>query len=164
MNKQSVLVGAIALVVVAVAVSTVLLTTRKNRVELSGEVLKVRTHQIDAEHTVVLIDARVHNPSTQQFVVREVEVFVEEPDGKSTPTEMYSEIDIRRVVDYYKLLGTKDNPGLLRRDKINSGSTTDRTIAVSAPMTDDRFGKRKGLRIVVHDLDRKTTEIRETRK
>jgi hypothetical protein len=164
MNKQSVLVGAIALALVAIAVSSVLVTTRKNRLELSGDVLKVRTHQMDPEHTIVLIDVRVHNPSTQQFVVREVEVFVEEPGGKSTPAELFSEIDIQRVIDYYKMLGTKDNPGLLRRDKLNPGATTDRTIAVSAPMTDERFGQRRALRIRVHDVDRKTTEIVEERK
>ena len=164
MNKQSVVVGAIALALVAFAITTVLVTTRQNRVELSGEVLKVRTHQMDPEHTIVLMDVRVHNPSTQQFVVREVEVFVEEQDGKSTPADVFSEVDIQRVVDYYKMLGTKDNPGLLRRDKINSGATTDRTIAISAPMTDERFSNRKAVRIVVHDVDRKSTEIRETRK
>ena len=164
MNKQSVIIGAIALGVVALAVSSILVTTRKNRVELTGEVLKVRTHQMDPEHTVVLIDTRIHNPSTQQFVVREVEVFVEEPDGKRTPADIFAEPDIKRVVDYYKTLGTKENPGLLRRDKINPGETVDKTIAVSAPMTDQRFGQRKALRIVVHDVDRKTTEIVETRK
>ena len=45
---------------------------------------EVRTHQIDAEHTIVLVDTRIDNPSTQQFVVRDVEVFVEEKDGKTT--------------------------------------------------------------------------------
>ena len=164
MNKQSVLIGAIALVIVAVVVGGILVSTRKNKVELTGEILKVRTHQMDPEHTIVLIDTRIHNPSTQQFVVREVEVFIEEADGKRTPADIFAEADIKRVVDYYKTLGTKDNPGLLRRDKINSGTTTDKTIAVSAPMTDERFGKRKALRIVVHDVDRKQTEIVETRK
>ena len=164
MNKQSVLIGAIALAIVAIAVSSILVTTRKNRVELTGEILKVRTHQMDPEHTIVLADTRIHNPSTQQFVVREVEVFIEEPDGKRTAAEIFAEADIRRVVDYSKALGTKDNPGLLRRDKINSGATDDKTIAFSAPMTDERFGRRKALRIVVHDIDRKQTEIVETRK
>lgn len=164
MNKQSIVIGAIALALVAAVVSSILLTTRKNRVELSGEILKVRTHQIDPEHTIVLIDARIHNPSTQQFVVREVEVSVEDSDGKRTAADVFAETDIKRVVDYYKTLGTKDNPGLLRKDKINTGTSTDRTIAVSAPMTDERFSRRRALRLVVHDVDGKQTEIVETRK
>jgi hypothetical protein len=132
-------------------------------VELTGEVLKVRTHQMDPEHTIALLDLRIHNPSTQQFVVREVEVFVEEPDGKSTPADLFAETDIKRVLAYYPMLGEKFTPGLLRRDQIGSGETTDRSIAVSAPMTDGRLAERKGFRIVVHDVDGPVTEIREKR-
>jgi hypothetical protein len=97
-------------------------------------------------------------------VVSEVEVFVEEKDGKRTATDIFAETDIKRVVDYYKTLGTKENPGLLRKDRINSGTSTDRTIAVSAPMTDERFNERKALRLIVHDVDRKQTELVEIRK
>jgi hypothetical protein len=163
MSKQALVTGGVALLIVAAAISAILFSTRKNRVELNGEVLRVRSHQMDTEHTIVLVDLRVTNPSTQQFVVREVEVFIEEPDGKSTPADMFAESDIQRVIDYYPVLGRKDNPGLLRMDKVSSGETTDRTIAFSAPMTDERFSKRKGFRIVVHDVDRAATEIREQR-
>ena len=163
MSTQNVIAGCVAAIVVAAAIGTVLVGTRKNRVELTGQVLKVRTHQSDAEHTIALIDMRVTNPSTQQFLVNEVEVFVEEADGKSTPTDIFAETDIRRLLGYYKTLGEKYSPGLLRKDKINSGETTDRSFAVSAPMTDERLAQRKAFRIVVHDADGAKTEIRETR-
>ena len=163
MNKHSVVIGAVALLIVAAAVSSILVSTRKNRIELTGEVIKVRTHQSDPEHTIALIDFRVKNPSTQSFVVREVEVFVEEPDGKSTPTDLFSETDIRRVISYYKTLGEKFTPGLLRKDRIAPGETTDRSIAVSAPMTDERLAARKGFRFVIYDVDRATTEFLEKR-
>jgi hypothetical protein len=163
MNRQSVIIGGIALLIVALGVSSILISTRKNRVELTGEILKVRTHQMDPEHTIALIDLRVNNPSTQQFVVRELEVFVEEPDGKSAPADLFAESDIRRVLDYYPMLGEKFTPGLLRRDRINPGETTDRSFAVSAPMTDERLAGRKGFRLVVHDVDGAVTEIMEKR-
>jgi hypothetical protein len=163
MNRQSLIIGGIALLIVAAAVSTILITTRKNRVELTGEVLKVRTHQMDPEHTIALIDMRVRNPSTQQFVVRDVEVFVDEPDGKSTPTDLFAESDIKRVLAYYPMLGEKYTPGLLRRDAIASGETTDRSIAVSAPMRDIRLADRNRFRIVIHDVDGAVTEIVENR-
>jgi hypothetical protein len=163
MNRQSLVIGGIALLIVAAGVTSILVSTRKNRVELRGEVLKVRTHQMDPEHTIALIDLRITNPSTQQFVVSEVEVFVEEPGGRSTPTDLFAETDIKRVIAYYPMLGEKFTPGLLRRDKINSGESTDRSTAVSAPMTDARLGERTAFRIVVHDVDGATTEIREKR-
>ena len=163
MSKQAVVTCGIALLIVAAAVSGILFSTRKHRVELTGEVLKVRSHQVDPQHTIVLVDMRVANPSTQQFVVRDVEAFVEESDGKSVPAELFAESDIQRALTYYKVLGEKYTPGLVRKDRIDSRATTDRSIAFSAPMTDARFAERKAIRIVVHDVDRKSTEIREKR-
>jgi hypothetical protein len=163
MSRHSLIIGVVALLIVAGAVTSILVSTRKNRVELHGDVLKVRTHQMDPEHTIALIDLRISNPSTQQFVVSEVEVFVDESGGKSTPTDLFAETDIKRVIAYYPMLGEKFTPGLLRRDKIGSGESTDRSIAVSAPMTDERLGGRAAFRIVVHDVDGETTEIREKR-
>lgn len=155
--------GGIALLIVVAAVSGILLSTRKNRLELNGDVLKVRSYQMDPEHTIVLVDMRVANPSTQQFVVREVEAFIEEAEGKSTPADIFAEPDIQRILAYYPVLGEKFNRGLLRQDKINPGETTDRCIAFSAPMTDERFAARMAVKFVVHDVDRKSTEIREKR-
>jgi hypothetical protein len=150
MSTRTLVAAVAGIAVVAAVLSWILLSTRKNR-------------QLDPEHTVALIDFRVRNPSTQQFMVREVEVFIDEKDGKSTPADVFSETDIRRVIDYYTTLGKKYSPGLLRRDRINSGESTDRSTAVNAPMTDERFAARKALRIVVHDSDGARTEIVEKR-
>lgn len=161
MNRQTLATTMIALLAVVLVVGGILLATRKHRVELTGEILKVRSHQMDPEHTIALIDLRVENPSTQQFVVQEVAVFVDEPDGNSASADVFAESDIQRVIDYYPTLGKKYSPGLLRRDQINPGQTSDRSIAISAPMTDERLAQRKALRIVIHDVDGATTRITE---
>lgn len=163
MSKQALIAGGIALLVVIAAIGSILFSTRKNRLELTGEFLKVRSHQVEPDRTIALVDVRLTNPSTQQFVVREIEVFVQGPDGESTSAGVFSEPEIRRMVDYYKVLGEKHNPGLLQRDQINPGETIDRTIGISVPMSDARFANRKALRIVAHDVDRKSTEIVEQR-
>jgi hypothetical protein len=163
MSKQGLLAIVIGLAVVAAVVSGILATTRKNRVELTGEILKVRSHQVDAEHTLTLIDFRVHNPSTQQFVVREIEVHVQDAEGKTATGELFSEADLNTAVSYYKTLGQRYNPGLKRRDKLNSGTTSDRSVGVSLPLTDERLQGRKSLRLVVHDVDGPTVEIVEKR-
>lgn len=163
MNKQSAAAIAVGVALVAAVVSGILVTTRKHRVELRGEVLKVRSHQIDPEHTLALIDFRVENPSTQQFVVREVELFVDEAGGRSTPVDVFPEADIQRVIDYYPAVGKRYNPGLLRRDKIDPGQRSDRSMAFSAPMPDQRLQQRAGIRIVIHEVDGARSEIRERR-
>jgi len=153
--------GLIAVVAVAAVVAGIMISTRKNHLELSGEVLKVRSRQLDPEHTIALIDVRVHNPSTQQFLVKDVDVFVDDASGKALPAELFTEIDIQRVVEYYPDLGKKYTQGLIVRDKINPNTTADRTVSISAPMTDAMFNSRKNIRIRVHDADGTTAEFSE---
>jgi len=162
-NRQTLLIGGIAVLVVAVAIGLILVSTRKNRVELAGDILKVRTFQMDPEHTLALIDVRLHNPSTQQFMVRDVEVIADTADGKPVPAELFAESDVQRVLDYYPMLGKKYNPGLLRRDRINSQQTVDRTVSVSFPATDEQLARRKRIHLIVHDADGATTELTEHR-
>ena len=161
MTKQGLIAGAIAVVAVVAVVSTILVSTRKNHLELKGEILKVRSHQLDTEHTLALIDVRLQNPSTQQFLVKEVEVYVTDPRGKQVQAELFSEPDSQRFVDYYPVLGKKYNQGLIQRDKINPAQTVDRTVSVSAPLPDAQFELRKNIRIRVHDADGTTVEVSE---
>ncbi|MBC8165721.1 MAG: hypothetical protein H7Y20_07605 [Bryobacteraceae bacterium] len=163
MNKQSLVAAVIAVVAVAAVVGGILFTSHSNRLTLNGQVLKVRSHQIDSEHTLVLIDLRLTNPSSQQLLVSDAEAFLDEADGSSKTLEIFAESDAARMLDYYKTLGTKANIGLIRRDKINAGQTVDRTIAASAPMTEERVLSRKRFRFIVHDADGITAEVAETR-
>ena len=158
MNRQSAVAIAIGLVIVAVAVGVILQTTRKNRVELTGSVLRVRSHSIDPENTVVFADIRVTNPSTQQFVVKQVDVYMDDVQG-----DTFSESDAQRLFTYYPVLGKKDNPNLMIRQKINPGETIDRMVTVRFPGPDDKVQGRKSFRIVVTDADGAKTEIAEKR-
>src|SRR5262245_44438226 len=107
MNKQIVIIGAIALAVMGAFVGSILFSTRHNKVEVSADILKVRSHQIDPNSTIVVVDFRVGNPSTQQFLVRDVEVFLDMKDGKSIAGDIFSDIDAKRMLEYYKVLGPK---------------------------------------------------------
>src|SRR5262245_25852167 len=100
MNKQVVIIGVIALAVVSVFVGSILFSTRHNKVEVSADILKVRSHQIDPNSTIVAVDFRVKNPSTQQFIVREVEIFLDTSDSKSIQGDIFAEIDAQRMFDY----------------------------------------------------------------
>lgn len=163
MNRQTVVVGLIAFLLVAGVVGSILFSTRHNKVQLTGSVLKVRTYQVDPEDVVVFADIRVTNPSTQQFIVQDVKVTVDGADGKRVEGETFSETDAQRLFTYFPVLGKKYNPNLMIRQKINSNETVDRMISVRFPGTEESFAKRKALRILVTDVDRATTEIVEKR-
>lgn len=158
MNRQTAVAIAIGLVVVAAVVAVILQTTRKHRVELTGSVLRIRSHSVDPETTVVFADIRVTNPSTQQFVVNEVDVYMDDQKG-----ETFSEADAQRLFTYYPVLGKKDNPNLMIRQKIESGETIDRMVTVRFNGPDASVQARKSFRIVVTDIDGAKTEIAEKR-
>lgn len=163
MNKQGLAAGLIAVAAVAAVLGVILFSTRHNKVEVKGQVLKARSHQLSPDRTVVLMDVRLENPSTQQFMVKQVEVYVDGADGKPVQADIFSDIDGQRVIDYYPVLGKKYNPSLIQRDKIPAGKSADRTLLINVPISDTQFAARKRLRIVVHDADGPTSEIAEVR-
>ena len=164
MNRNSIVSGLIAVLAVGLILGGGLYWTRNNHLELKGDVLKVRSYSIDQNYTVAVIDFRVTNPSTTQFVVKDVDVTLDTSDGKTIDGSIFSEIDARRLFDYYKVLGTKFNATLLTRDKINSGETVDRMLAVRFTASDEGIQNRKAIHIVIHDVDGIQTEIIEHRK
>jgi hypothetical protein len=160
-NKQVAIAASIAVLLVAAVVGSILFSTRHNRVELHGTLLRVRTQSIDGDNTVVLADIRITNPSTQQFVVEDVQVLLQPQSGEAIPGDTFSETDAQRLFTYYPVLGKKYNPNLMIRQKINPGETIDRMISVRFPGGEERVQKRKGLRIIVRDIDGAKTEIVE---
>jgi hypothetical protein len=155
MNKPAILIG---LLIVGALVGSVLFSTRHNRLELEGTILKVRSYQIDPRQTVAVLDIRFHNPSTQPFAVRSVEV---ECDGKSGG--VFTEEEARRLFQYYPVLGEKYNQTLLPRDAVAPGKDLDRMLAVRFDTSDEEFQKRKSLRITVLETDRAKRVIEEKR-
>jgi hypothetical protein len=159
LNKQTLIAGAIGLAVVAAIIGSGLLATRKNRLELTGQILKVRSYQISDDNTVAAIDFRVTNPSTQEFQVKEVGVHLETADGKILDAGNFTEMEAASLFDYYKVLGVKYNPTLVIKEKIEPNETKDRMIAVKFDAPDAVIQKRKGIRIVITDVDGVQTEI-----
>ena len=161
MNSRTLLTVVLGLAVVGAIVAFVLFRSQSQRTRLTGQVLKVRTHQPDPQRTIALVDIRLSNPSPQQFMVRETEIWIDTADGKSVQAELFSEVDAQRTVAYYAALGPKYTQGLLPRERIPTGGSVDRSFARSAPLSDDAFAARKRLRIVVHDVDGPSTKILE---
>ena len=163
MNRQTLIVAAVALLVVAAAVGGILWSTRRNRIEVRAEVQKVRLMQLDPQNTIAVLDFRVANPSTQRFIVRDVEVEVELADGRTLPAQVASEMDAARLFQNYPVLGQKFNPTLIIRDQLRSGESLDRMLAVRVETSEAELEKRKGFRIRVRDVDGPVSEIVEKR-
>ena len=163
MNRGSLIAALIAVAIVGSIIGGGLYWTRNNHLELKGQVLKVRSYSIDQDYTVAVIDFRVTNPSTSQFVVKDIDVTLDTREGKTLDGAVFSEIDARRLFEYYKVLGTKYNETLVIKDKVESGATLDKMLAVRFTGTDANIQNRKALHISIHDIDGPVTEIVEIR-
>jgi len=148
----------------AVAVGLLLYTTRGANIQLRGRILKVRTLPVEGGSCVAVIDFRFVNPSDYPFVVRRVDVYLEDKAGSRVESSPISEIDARRLFEYYPILGQKFNDTLTIRTKIYAKQSMDRMVAVRFDIPESEFMGRKGLSVRVEDVDGAVSEIQEETK
>jgi hypothetical protein len=153
----------IGIVVVAVVVAVVLYIQRGAHIELKGSIQKVRTLAMDDNSSVAILDFRFVNPSNYGFVVREVKVSLEDKQGRTLDGAVVSEMDAKRIFQYYPMLGQKYNETLLVRTKIGPRQAMDRMVAARFEIPEKLLQDRKQLRIRVEDVDGPVSEIVEAR-
>ncbi len=151
------------LVVVAAGIGGVFYMQRGAHVELKGGVLKVRTQAMDEKSTVAVIDFRFVNPSNYPFMVKEVTVSIVDKDGKTLEGQPVSELDARRLFQYYPQLGQKYNDSLMMRDKIMGRQSMDRMIATRFEETEATIEGRKKLTVRIVDVDGPVAELQESK-
>ena len=157
-NPVALVVG---LLVVAGGVGGVLYMQRGAHIDLKGSVLKVRTQAMDEKSSVAVIDFRFVNPANYPFVVKEVVVSIEDKDGKPIEGQPVSELDARRLFQYYPQLGQKYNDSLMMRDKIMGRQSMDRMIATRFEAPESTIEGRRKLTIRIVDVDGPVAELQE---
>jgi hypothetical protein len=150
-------------VVVCIAVVWIFYMQRGAHIEPTGKILKVRTLALDEGSSIAVVDFRVVNSSDYTVVVREVAVTVDESNGTSADGTVVSEMDARRLFQYYPVLGPKYNDSLIIRDRIKPHESLDRMIAARFEMPVARLDARKKLRLRVVDVDGPSGELVETK-
>ena len=153
MSSQAIVAGLIGLTVVAVVVGSSVYFAHQQRLHLSGQILKVRSQQLEPGASVVVIDFRIINPSQHQFKVNTVNVVLTDAAGKDVEGTPVAEVDAQRLFQYFPVLGQKFNPTLLTRDKVEGGQQVDRMIAVRIPIDEPGIQSRKGLRVIIEEVD-----------
>jgi hypothetical protein len=164
MRKLPVVPFVVGLIVIAIAVAGVMYMQRGAHVEVTGSVLKVRTLELDDKSSLAVVDFRVTNPSDYNYVVRTVEVTLQDTAGKIYDSSTISEADIRRVFEYHPLLGKQYNASLVLKDKIGPRTTEDRMIAARFEMPEAQLQKRAHLALRIEEIDGLKSDIVEVRK
>jgi hypothetical protein len=83
--------------------------------------------------------------------------------GRTLDGAVVSEMDAKRVFQYYPLLGQKYNDTLLVRTKIAPHQSMDRMVAARFEIPEKQLQDRKQLRIWIEDVDGAVSEIVENR-
>jgi hypothetical protein len=160
-NSRFLITFGVGVAAVAIAVGIIMYLQRGAHVELKGAILKVRTMEIDPSSSLAVIDFRFANPSNYPFVVRSVDVSAIGADGQNVDSTPVSEVDAKRVFEYYPVLGQKFNPSLLTRDKIAPQHSEDRMIVARFEIPIAQLDSRKNLKIRIEDVDGPASELME---
>jgi hypothetical protein len=151
----------IGLVLIGVAVAWIFYIQRGAHMELTGQVLKVRTLATDENSSVALIDFRITNVADYPWMVRSVEVSVIDGQGYLVEGSTISDMDAARLFDYFPLLGKKYNESLIMRARIRPHQTIDRMAGVRFEVPEVQIRNRKSLRIHVVEVDGGVSDIVE---
>jgi hypothetical protein len=150
---------AVGLLIVAAGIALVFMGTAKNHLDLTGQVLKVRTVPIDKDATYIVADFRVKNPSNIQFDVKNIEVTIDPANGEPLKGVIASKADVDTMFQYQKLIGPKFNSVLGMRDKIDGGKSADCMVAARFDVPENAIVTRKAIHLQIEDLDGAVAEI-----
>jgi len=161
LSRQFLVTFSVGLVAVLIAVGVVFYLQRGAHVELKGAILKVRTLALADNSSLAVVDFRFANSSSYPFVVRSVDVSAAGPSGQSYSSTLVSEVDAKRIFEYYPVLGQKFNNSLLTRDKIPPQHSEDRMVAARFEIPVTQLEGRKNLTIRIEDVDGPVSELVE---
>lgn len=143
----------IGMAVAALAVGLAVWGNRGSQVRLEVTGLKARTVGTDENSSILILELRLKNPAQVPFVVRQVRAGVLAKGGARVEGKVVSELDLDRVLEYYKHLGPRYNPTLKARERLAGGAQIDRTVAASFAVAEDTLNAREAVAVEIEDVD-----------
>lgn len=153
MSRNLAIFVGVGVLMVAIALSVILYSNKGSHLELKGEIIKIRTGVIDEHNTAAVLDIRLENDSDVPFMVRDVKITAEQPNGEKAEGMIISKSDFKQLLEYNKFLGKQFNEGLSMKDKIAPHQTADRMIAVRFELGQGEMEKVKQIRLWLQDMD-----------
>ncbi len=151
-NQQMIFVG-VGVAVVSLAVAGILSYTKGSHLVLEGKIMKVRTGALSDADSIAVLDFRVQNPSNLPFVVRQVEVTVEKPDGTTVEGVNVAKDDLKRLFQFNRFLGDQYNDALTIRDTVPAHGSVDRMVAARFDLKSHDLESAKAIHLSIQDMD-----------
>lgn len=154
----------LGLAVVGLILVGALYSNRGSRMELHGEINKVRAHALDERSSVVVVDFRLSNSADYPFMIRTVQLFLDSANG-TAPAEgvVVAEVDARRLFEALPELGPKYNDSLKIRDRLAPKAIDDRMIAARFELPVAELNRRARFRLQIEEVDGAISEITEAK-
>ncbi|HLK50878.1 MAG TPA: hypothetical protein VKT49_22205 [Bryobacteraceae bacterium] len=152
---------AVGLVAVAIVIAGVFYMQRGAHIQVTGQILKVRTAPLDEHSSAVVVDFRVTNPADYPFQVNDVTVVAEGVPAGAAEGSTVSDTDADRLLAGVPLLGQRYNPTLMARVRLAPHQTKDFMVAARFEAPDAELEKRKRLILRISEVDGAVSEISE---
>jgi hypothetical protein len=120
---------------------------------INGKILKVRTGALSENDSIAVMDLRMENPSNLTFVVRQVEVTLEEKDGTMADGLVVAKGDLKQLFQFNRFLGDQYNDSLTIKDQIAPHATVDRMLAARFEVKKEDLEAAKAIHVSIQDMD-----------
>lgn len=164
MSKQFWIFLLVGVAVIGGLIFVMLTTTQGAHLRLEGKILKVRILPVPgADASLVIVDFRAANPSDVLMVVSSVKLRLEPAQGDPIEGFPLARAEIATVFQYAKLIGPRYNDVLAASDRIAPHQSVDRMAGARFEMPESAIDARRGLRVLIEDVDGTVAELAELR-
>jgi hypothetical protein len=163
MNKTFLIALGLGLAAVGLLTTLGVWSNRGSQVRLEASIVKSRIISTDERAAVAVFELRIQNPARVPFVVREVHTTVVDQKGETLTSDPIPQIDLDRVLDYYKQSGPRYNDVLHAKTKLVGGEKKDWTVGASFHVAASVLESRRNFEIVIEDLDGAEVKLIEKR-
>src|SRR5580658_6252329 len=153
MSKRFLIFFGVGIVAVGLGVFAIVSSTKGAHLELKGKIIKIRTGALSDDDSIAVLDFRVGNISDVPFVVREVDVLLEKPNGTTAEGANVSRSDLKQLFQYNRFLGDQYNDSLSIKDTIAPHQTVDRMVAARFDVKNRDLEAAKAIHLSIQDMD-----------
>lgn len=136
-------------------------STSDSRLQVTGEIMKVRSMELTPDSSLVILDFRMKNESNVNFVLKESLILWTDSEGKEREATHVAKPDLERILQYAQQAGPKYNEMFVVREKLTGKAMLDRMVSASVPVSDATFAKRQSVKLRLTDLDGQVFEFLE---
>ena len=163
MSKPFLIAFAAGLAVIGALIWAVFMKQSGAHIDPKGSILKVRTLKLDDKSSAAVMEIRLTNDADYPIVARTIEASVDTNVGHEDGN-VVAEMDVKRLYQYYPVLGEQYNPVLKARDKVPPHSSIDREVCAQFNIPVEDLDQRKDLVVRVEDITGPTAEMHEKRR